>query len=128
MFGVLVKLFSQLVFDGLSTSLIVTVAPLGFTWSIIKKKSEEYSCFQKIYKIVCTQFNTKVQVLRSDNGTKYIDKTFQSYFIDHSIIHQTSRVDTPNQNGMAERKTWHLLEVARSLCSRWMLQNPIGMI
>jgi hypothetical protein len=38
MFGVLVKLFSQLVFDGLSTSLIVTVAPLGFTWSIIKKK------------------------------------------------------------------------------------------
>jgi hypothetical protein len=96
MFGVLVKLFSRLVFHGLSTSLIVTVSPLGFTWSIIKKKSEEYSCFQKNYKIVCTQFNTKVQVLRSDNGTKYIDNTFQSYFDDHGIVHQTSCVNTPN--------------------------------
>ena len=106
MFGVLVKLFSRLVFDGLSTSLIVTITPLGFTWSIIikKKKSEEYSCFQKIYKIVCTQFNTKVQVLRSDNNTKYIYKTFQSYFIDHGILHQTSCVDTPNQNGVAKQK------------------------
>jgi hypothetical protein len=45
---------------------------------------------------VCTQFNSKVQVLRSDNSTKYIDKTFQSYFADHGIVHQTSCVNTPN--------------------------------
>ena len=31
------------------------------------------------------------------------------------IVHQSSCVDTPQQNGIAERKNRHLLEVARSL-------------
>ena len=33
----------------------------------------------------------------------------------NGIIHQASRVDTPSQNGVAERKNRHLLETARAL-------------
>ena len=33
----------------------------------------------------------------------------------NDILHQSSCVDTPSQNGVAKRKNWHLLEVARAL-------------
>uniref|UniRef100_A0A2N9FH39 Integrase catalytic domain-containing protein n=1 Tax=Fagus sylvatica TaxID=28930 RepID=A0A2N9FH39_FAGSY len=42
-------------------------------------------------------------------------KELSAYFHAYGIIHQTSCVDTPQQNGVAERKNRHLLEVARSL-------------
>ena len=35
--------------------------------------------------------------------------------LENGIIHQSSWVDTPQQNGVAKRKSRHLLEVARSL-------------
>ena len=38
--------------------------------------------------------------------------TYQS---DEDILHQSTCIDTPQQNGIAERKNKHLLKVARSL-------------
>ena len=57
-----------------------------------------------------------MQVVRSNNGREYLKKGFNAYFQQNNIIHQTSCVTTPQQNGIAERKNRHLLEVARSLC------------
>ncbi len=37
------------------------------------------------------------------------------HVLDHGIIHQTTCSGVPHQNGVAERKNQHLLEVARSL-------------
>jgi transposase InsO family protein len=73
------------------------------------------SIFQSFHQMILTQFNTRVQVLRSDNGGEYFKKELSAYFHAYGIIHQTSCVDTPQQNGVAERKNLHLLEVARSL-------------
>jgi len=42
--------------------------------------------------MISTQFNVKVQFLKSDN--KYMDGGFQSYMLEHGILHQTS-VNTP---------------------------------
>ncbi|KAJ7951046.1 Retrovirus-related Pol polyprotein from transposon TNT 1-94 [Quillaja saponaria] len=86
------------------------------TWVyLLCAKNEVFTCFQMFHKLVCTQFDCKVKILRSDNGTEYTEGNFQKYLRDHGIMHQTSCVDTSAQNGTAERKNRHLLEVARSL-------------
>ncbi|WJZ80142.1 hypothetical protein VitviT2T_000079 [Vitis vinifera] len=61
-----------------------------------------------------TQYNAKVRVLRSDNGGEYQSSDLQKYLEGHGIIHQTTCSNTPQQNGVAERKNWHLLEVVRA--------------
>ncbi|RVW70134.1 Retrovirus-related Pol polyprotein from transposon TNT 1-94 [Vitis vinifera] len=61
-----------------------------------------------------TQYNAKVWVLRSDNGGEYQSSDLQKYLEGHGIIHQTTCSNTPQQNGVAERKNRHLLEVVRA--------------
>jgi transposase InsO family protein len=54
-------------------------------------------------------------MLRTDNKTKYMNKRFGEFLAEKGIMHQTSCPDTPPQNGVAERKNRHILEVTRSL-------------
>ena len=61
------------------------------------------------------QFNAKLQVMELDNGGEYLNQTLGNYFLENGIIHQTSCASTLQQNGVAERKNRHLLEVARAL-------------
>ena len=42
------------------------------------------------------------------------------------IIHHSSCVDTPQQNGVVESKSRHLLEVARALLFEMDVQKNIG--
>ena len=65
-----------------------------------------------------------VQTLRSDNAKEYISETFRSYMLQHGILHESSCVDTPAQNGVAERKNRHLLEVARALLFQMTVPKP----
>lgn len=63
--------------------------------------------------IVERQFNKQVKTVRSDNG---IDFTcLGNYFSKHGIVHETSCVGTPQQNGRVECKHRHILNVARAL-------------
>ena len=61
------------------------------------------------------QFNVTVNILRSDNAKKYFFDPFQTFINQNGILHQSSCVDTPSQNGVAERKSRHLLETALAL-------------
>lgn len=56
-----------------------------------------------------------MRLLRSDNAKEYMSATFQTYVAQQDILHQSSCVNTPAQNGVAERKNHHLLETARAL-------------
>ena len=55
------------------------------------------------------------KILRSDNGRKFTNRRFQAYFQQHGILHETSCSQTPQQNGVAERKNRHILETSRAL-------------
>ena len=60
------------------------------------------------------QFDT-VKVVRSDNALEFRSGPIDDYFTHHGIVHQTSYVDRPQQNGRVERKPRHVLEIARAL-------------
>ena len=84
------------------------------TWlCLMKTKDEVNLLFQKFYKMIKTQYNAKVWVLRSDNGREYQSFDLQKYLEGYDIIHQTTCSNTPQKNGVAELKNRHLLEVVR---------------
>ncbi|VVA40539.1 PREDICTED: Retrovirus-related Pol poly from transposon, partial [Prunus dulcis] len=85
------------------------------TWvSLLKTKGEVSSRFQQFYQMVETQFHARIQVLRSDNDGEFLNHDLNQFLQDHDIIHQRSCPYTPQQNGVAERKNRHLLEVVRA--------------
>jgi transposase InsO family protein len=86
------------------------------TWIyLLKTKSEVFLCFTNFFHMVQTQYNGKLKIFRSDNGTEFINKNFHDFFKEHGIIHQTSRVYTPEQNEISERKNHHIIEMTRCL-------------
>ena len=86
------------------------------TWVfLMKNKSDVPLLLQEFCAMVSTQFQTKVKVFRSDNGGEYVNHTLACFFCDQGIIHQTTTLFTPQQNGVSKRKNREIMEVARSL-------------
>ena len=86
------------------------------TWLyLIKSRSMFFSHFSAFCYEIQTQFHVPIQTLRSDNAKEYLSKLFQSFTLQREILHQTFCVDTPSQNGVAERKNKHLLETPQAL-------------
>ena len=81
----------------------------------LKHKSEVFDGFVNFYNMILTQFHTRLKILRSDNGGEYVSHKMKSFILEHSIIHQTTCPDTPQQNGVAERKNRSLLNISRAL-------------
>lgn len=63
--------------------------------------------------LVKRQFATQVKTLRSDNESEFI--CLRGFFSEKGIIHETSCMGTPQQNGKLERKHRHLLNVTLAL-------------
>ena len=61
------------------------------------------------------QFGVSIKGIRTDNNRDYFNQILSSYFEKKGIIHQSSCVNIPQQNRLAERKNIHLLEITRAL-------------
>ncbi|MFS7989993.1 putative RNA-directed DNA polymerase [Helianthus anomalus] len=86
------------------------------TWVyLLKSRSEINSIFHEFHAYVKTQFKTSIQTLRTDNAKEYLSTDFSTYLKSQGIIHETSCAYTSQQNGVAERKNRHLLDVTRTL-------------
>jgi transposase InsO family protein len=86
------------------------------TWLYLLKTKEEVKEIFKIFiNMVKTQFERNIKVIRSDNGTEYLNHDVRIILQNNGIIHETSYVGTPQQNGVAERKNRHILEITRAL-------------
>jgi Reverse transcriptase (RNA-dependent DNA polymerase)/GAG-pre-integrase domain/Integrase core domain/gag-polypeptide of LTR copia-type len=86
------------------------------TWIyLLKRKEEVAGVFKNFYTMVQNQFKKGIKFFRSDNGGEFVNGVLKDFFVNRGIIHETSCVGTPQQNGIAERKNRHILETARAL-------------
>jgi transposase InsO family protein len=86
------------------------------TWVYLLKGKDEVSVVVKdFFNLVQNQFKKSIKMFRSDNGTEFINRDVKGFFTNSGVIHETSCVGTPQQNGVVERKNRHILETARAL-------------
>ncbi|KAA8515038.1 hypothetical protein F0562_018176 [Nyssa sinensis] len=88
---------------------------------LLNEKYEVASILKRFIVMIQRQFKKDVKTIRSDNGSEFM--CLQEYFDEHGILHQTSCVGTPQQNGRVERKHRHIHSVARAL--RFQAHLPI---
>lgn len=81
----------------------------------LKNKSEVFETFKTFQVYVERQTGKPIKVLRSDNGTEYVNSVMDSYLESKGIQHQKSIPYTPEQMGVAERNNRTLVERARSM-------------
>jgi hypothetical protein len=72
--------------------------------------------------MVENQLGKRIKCLRSDNGTEYLCKEFESYLEKHGIKHEMTVAYTPEQNGVPERRNRTLVEMARCM----MIQSQLS--
>ncbi|WVZ20696.1 hypothetical protein V8G54_008018 [Vigna mungo] len=84
-----------------------------FTWiHLLKSKAEVKTVLPKFIIFIENQFDTKLKRIRSDNGKEFF---LNDFFSSKGIFHETSCIESPQQNGIVERKHQHILNVARAL-------------
>lgn len=70
------------------------------TWTyFLPSKHHLCSTIQLFHSYVNTQFQTQIKIIKSDNGTEFLNESFNTFTQSHGIIHQTSCPYTPQQNG-----------------------------
>ena len=77
---------------------------------MLKSKDEVLETFLVWKKTVENQTWRKIKVLRSENGTEYINDQFSYFYKKEGISRHFTVRDTPQQNGVAERMNRTLLE------------------
>jgi transposase InsO family protein len=94
------------------------------TWVyLLKTKDNVNKIFRIFITMIRSQFEKNIKIIRSDNGTEYMNREMQEIFQNNGIVHETSCVGTPQQNDIAERKNRHILEITRSLLIETNIPN-----
>lgn len=103
--------------DGFKYFLTIVDDHIRATWTfLLSTKSNAFTVLKQFFAMVKTQFHTTVKILRSDNALELgSSKDATEFLLSEGIIHQTSCISSPQQNGVVERKHRHLLEVCRAL-------------
>jgi transposase InsO family protein len=65
--------------------------------------------------MVLTQFSTPIRVFHADSAGEYISKQLRGVLAEQGTLAQFSYPGAHAQNGIAERKHRHLLEITRAM-------------
>ncbi|TYJ96447.1 gag/pol protein [Cucumis melo var. makuwa] len=80
-------------------------------------KSNSFEKFKEYKAEVENESGKTIKTLRSDRGGEYMGLQFQDYLIEHEIQSQLSTPNTPQQNGVSERRNRTLLDMVRFMMS-----------
>jgi hypothetical protein len=65
--------------------------------------------------MIKTQFSKVIKVFRRDNSMEYCDSTLLMFLADQGTVSEFSCLGTSQQNGRAERKHRHILNIVRAM-------------
>ncbi|GJR40060.1 retrovirus-related pol polyprotein from transposon TNT 1-94 [Tanacetum coccineum] len=83
-----------------------------YTWThFLRSKDETPGVLIDFLTLVQRGLHAQVTTVRTDKGTKFLNKTLHAYFAKEGIRHETSTARTPEQNGIVERRNRTLVEV-----------------
>jgi len=103
-------------YDGYKLFLSIVDDYTRATWIFLMiNKSSAFHLLESFIAFVDTQFYAQVKIIMPDNGPEFGDQHALAFYSSKGIMHQTSCVDTSQQNEVVERKHKQLLEVARAL-------------
>ena len=80
----------------------------------VRRKSEALACFQKVCSQITKDIGCSVQMLRTDRGGEFANKSFDQYLAAHSIRREYTAPYTPEQNFVVERENRTVMEGVRS--------------
>ncbi|CAH9114096.1 unnamed protein product [Cuscuta europaea] len=81
----------------------------------MRSKSEVTTHFQHFKLMIENLLDRKIKIFQSDGGGEFDNFNLRFFLKANDIIFQKSCPETPQQNGVAERKHRHLLELARTM-------------
>lgn len=88
-----------------------------FTWIYpLKQKSETIQAFMQFKNLVENQFNKRIKIIQCDGGGEF--KPVQKVALDTGIQFRMSCPYTSQQNGRAERKHRHIVELGLTLLAQ----------
>jgi transposase InsO family protein len=90
-----------------------------YTWLLpLKHKSDALEQFVKFKCLTENLFSQKIKQFQTDGGGEYTSSAFSKFLVDHGIFHRTICPHTSQQNGIAERKHRHIIEIGLSLLAQ----------
>ncbi|GJT58683.1 gag-pol polyprotein [Tanacetum coccineum] len=107
--------FSALPFSNSVSSFNAPFDPVhSDVWGPSPRRSDFLTTFKEFRALVKTQHSTVMKCFRCDLGGEYTSNDFVGLLKSDGTLYQTSCTDTPQQNGVAERKHRHIVETTRS--------------
>jgi len=73
----------------------------------LQNKTQVGPSIMHFFNMVKTQFNTKITMIRSDNGTEFFNTPCLAFLSKTGVLHQKFIVGSPQQNGIAETSLRH---------------------
>lgn len=80
----------------------------------LREKSDALTAFQDFLSLAENQTGQTLKVLCTDSGGEYVSRMFAEFCSTKGIVHQRTSPDTPQQNGVAERKNHTIMNAVRA--------------